>query len=273
MLSFPKIAFLVFLFFILGIHPIWAKVKPNKPFVYNPKLWTRLMKNHRSSYQNKTSEGQVVQKLKHKFPHLSDQFLAYFPPGYKQDVKKKWPTIIFLHGAGERGDDIDQVRKNGLPKYLDHIDGFNFLVFSPQCPLGIHWNYPKELHDFLMELKELYPIDHHQIYLTGISSGGFGTYEWAFDYPEEFAAICPVSGGCTLEYARKLKNLPIWVFHGALDPVVSIKADQQLVKAFQDWGIPIVFTFFPDGGHDIWDATYQNPELYEWFLNHSRKDL
>jgi predicted peptidase len=215
-------------------------------------------------------EGQTAVDLNPAIPYLSSQYLAYVPKGYNSKPNGYWPTIIFLHGSGERGTNINLVKKNGPPKFLDTAKNFNFLVFSPQCPYGIFWNYQNELHDYMKQIESIYNVDTTKIYLTGLSAGGYGTWDWAEAYPKDFTAIVPVSGAGNVSQSYKIKTLPIWVFHGLLDNTVSIQSDSAMVKSLSAQGADIQFTVFPNGGHDIWDATYQNPALYKWMLKYKK---
>ena len=112
--------------------------------------------------------------------------------------------------------------------------------------------------------------DPDRVYLTGLSMGGFGTWETATEYPERFAAIAPICGGGRPYTAARLKKLPTWVFHGEKDPVVPIKRSEEMVDALKKAGGDVKFTRYPEAGHDSWTETYNNPELYEWFLKHQR---
>ena len=116
-----------------------------------------------------------------------------------------------------------------------------------------------------------YPIDPDRFYLTGLSMGGYGSWALAAAQPGIFAAVAPICGGGSPADASKLKSLPIWVFHGGKDNTVPIAQSERMVDAITALGGNIKFTIYPDAGHDSWTATYDNPELYEWFLQHKRK--
>jgi predicted peptidase len=200
-------------------------------------------------------------------------YLLYLPPDYGKDEAKSWPLIMFLHGSGERGTDVNQVKRHGPPKIVEADDsplGKRFIVVSPQCPPKDRWR-PEELNHLLDDVVEHYHIDKDRIYLTGLSMGGFGTWAWAEQNPGRFAAIAPMCGGGDATQAEKLKALPIWVFHGEMDKTVPIERDQEMVDAVKTAGDKDVkFTKYPDAGHDCWTRSYANPELYEWFLKHKR---
>jgi DNA gyrase inhibitor GyrI len=100
--------------------------------------------------------------------------------------------------------------------------------------------------------------------------GGYGTWEMAMCYPEKFAAIAPICGGGDPYEIKNLKEIPAWVFHGDKDNTVPISEDQTMVDALKECGGNVEFTIYPDGTHDVWTETYNNPELYTWFLSHKK---
>jgi predicted peptidase len=200
---------------------------------------------------------------------VSMQYLLHLPTGYG-DSDKKWPLILFLHGAGERGNDLELVKRNGIPKIVETIEDFPFIAVSPQCPDTSWWGDEIfTLNLLLDELVEKYNVDEERIYLTGLSMGGYGTWMMAAEYPERFAAIAPVCGGGNPETAQILKELPIWAFHGAKDDIVPIGESESMVNAVKEAEGNVQFTVYPEAGHDSWTETYNNPELYHWFLKHA----
>ncbi|WP_456407685.1 carboxylesterase family protein [Caldithrix abyssi] len=196
-------------------------------------------------------------------------YLLYLPQDFEKE-SKKWPLMIFLHGAGERGNDLELVKRHGPPKLVEQGRQFPFILVAPQCPLDRWWNV-EELDAWLDVLLNELPVDRSRIYLTGLSMGGFGTWFWAILRPDRFAAIAPICGwGNPLE-AAKLKDIPVWVFHGARDPVIPLQRSQEMVEALKKAGAEVKFTIYPEAGHDSWSQTYDNPELYHWFLKHQKK--
>jgi predicted peptidase len=113
-------------------------------------------------------------------------------------------------------------------------------------------------------------VDPDRVYLTGLSMGGYGTWSLAMAYPEIFAAIAPICGGGMTEWLFMLKDMPVWAFHGAEDPAVPLERGQRMVDALRAAGGDVRFTVYPGCGHDSWTQTYENPQLYEWFLQHKR---
>lgn len=195
-------------------------------------------------------------------------YLLYLPKNYNS-AQEKFPLMLFLHGAGERGSDLNLVKRHGPPKLIDQGKDFQFIVVSPQCPENVWWS-TDDLSALLDELVEHYQVDEKKIYVTGLSMGGFGTWALAEKYPERFAAIAPICGGGNPLTICKIGKLPIWVFHGAKDPVVSINESQQMVTALKNCGNNAKFTIYPETGHDAWTETYNNPELYDWLLKQSK---
>jgi poly(3-hydroxybutyrate) depolymerase len=196
------------------------------------------------------------------------QYLLYLPPEYKPEGPR-WPLLVFLHGAGESGDNIELVKRHGPPKLIEQGKHFPFVVLSPQSP-GFGWNVDA-VAALIDEIVAGYHVDPDRVYLTGLSMGGFGTWSLASRYPSKFAAIAPICGGGDPRWAESLKELPIWVFHGAKDPVVPLERSERMVEALKKLGADVRFTVYPEAGHDSWTETYNNPELYQWFLQHQRK--
>ena len=211
-----------------------------------------------------TFEKQITIKL---------DYLLYLPPDYEKSADKKWPLIVFLHGSGERGSDVNDVKKHGPPKIVEKKDSplaGRFIVVSPQCPAGQWWKV-EELNLLLDDIMAKYHVDSDRVYLTGLSMGGFGTWAWAEHDAKRFAAIAPMCGGGDVMFARRLNKMPVWVFHGEKDPTVPIERSREMVDALKKAGDEQVkFTAYPDAGHDCWTRSYDNPELYDWFLKHRR---
>jgi predicted peptidase len=197
------------------------------------------------------------------------RFLVYMPKGFRSQKGKKWPLIVFLHGSGERGDDVSQVAANGPPKLAGQGRDFPFIIVSPQAPENGAWS-TDVLNALLDEVLAGLPADPDRVYLTGLSMGGYGTWSWALDAPGRFAAIAPVSGIGDSDRACLLKTMPIWAFHGGKDPYVPLASETGMIKAVNDCGGHAKFTVYPDAGHDVWTRTYDDPALYSWFLEHRR---
>jgi predicted peptidase len=193
-------------------------------------------------------------------------YLLFLPQGYEKSAQR-WPLMLFLHGAGECGTNLAKVKRNGPPKYVASHPGFPFILVSPQTSGG--WNN-NTLIALLDNVINKYRVDTHRIYLTGLSMGGSGTWDLAAAHPDRFAAIVPVSGVGNPADAKKLAALPIWVFHGAKDTIISVEWDRKMVAAITAAGGNIKYTEFPDAHHNIWSKTYDNPDLYSWLLVQKR---
>ena len=199
---------------------------------------------------------------------FSGKFWLYVPGGYSREGDP-WPLMLFLHGAGERGDDLEQVKVHGPPKLVDQGKQMPFLIVSPQAPAD-HWWSSEYLIALLDAVEEAYNVDPERIYVTGLSMGGYGTWDLAVAQPDRFAAIAPICGGGDPEAVCAIKDMPVWVFHGAKDTVVPMGRSEEMVEALKACGGHVRFTVYPEAGHDAWTATYDNPEFYAWLLHQRR---
>jgi predicted peptidase len=222
---------------------------------------------------------QVVKQFKFK-KTLNAQlnYLLFLPKDYAAKSQKRWPLMLFLHGAGERGSDIWKVTTHGPPKIVAQRADFPCILVSPQCPDEEIWSNDVLL-GLLDYITRTYAVDTHRVYLTGLSMGGYGTWSLGLAHPDRFAAIVPICGGgdlITVLLARKdkaqaLKTLGVWAFHGSKDPVVPTEESQRMVDLLKKVGASDVkLTVYPEAGHDSWTETYNNPDLYNWLLSHRR---
>jgi len=203
-------------------------------------------------------------------------YLLHLPATGGTSTGQLLPTILFLHGRGESGEDPKAVLREGLPAYVAQQPDFPFIVIAPQCPWGTWW---PELADsvgkLLDECAACYPMDPQRLYLTGLSMGGFGAWYLASIWPDRFAAVAPICGGGYWfhgfpQRVCALKETPVWAFHGAKDDVVPVAASEEMVRALRECGGEVQLTVYPEAGHDSWTMTYNNPELYRWFLQYVR---
>jgi len=214
--------------------------------------------------------GQTPQSFEFKITRtVSGKYLLYLPETYGNDATQHWPLLLFLHGSGERGDNLDLLKKHGPPKLIAAGKQFPFIVVSPQCPRNEKWS-PEVLTALLDEVQEKYAVDKDRVYVTGLSMGGFGTWMLATEHPDRFAALVPICGGGNPRQADRLKNIPIRVFHGAKDQVVKMEMSQEMVDALNAAGGKVQFTIYPEANHDSWTQTYDDPKLYEWLLQQRR---
>jgi predicted peptidase len=216
-----------------------------------------------SAYSFLTSNGEEV------------RYILYLPEKYNLDME--WPTFVFLHGTGEVGTNINLLMGKTLPNYVDTTMEFPFIVVSPQLPSGLWLKYIDPVNELLDHLIEILPIDPHRLYATGYSAGGYGTWKFALNYPDRFAAIAPIAGGASLtadpvpDNICVLKELPIWVFHGEADEGVPYEVNSEVAEALEKCGSTVKFTLYPDTNHlDTWLKAYADPALFTWFLEQSK---
>lgn len=204
------------------------------------------------------------------------RFLLSLPADYGADSEKRWPLVLFLHGAGERGNDLQKVAVHGPPKRVQQGKAFPFILASPQCPENQVWD-TEVLMALVDKLQSDLKVDVRRTYVTGLSMGGYGTWALASRYPDRFAAVAPVCGGgerirALLPSQREaLKTLGVWAFHGGKDNVVALSESERMVDAFKRAGVTDVqLTVYPEAGHDSWTEAYNTAGLYDWLLKHSR---
>jgi len=235
------------------LTPMKAKAQPAKPALTEESL----------KYEIKRS-GEI-------------RYLLCLPKGYDAKGGKTWPLMLFLHGAGERGTNLQRVAIHGPPSLVKQGTNFPFILVAPQCPEGRRWEN-ESLLQLLDHVMQKHAVDASRVYLTGLSMGGYGTWSLAADHP--VAAICGGGSLISLLLARsyetnrlaELKKVGVWAFHGAKDPVVPLEESERMVNAFKKAGVKEVkLTVYPEADHNSWTETYNNPELYEWLLRHERK--
>lgn len=204
-------------------------------------------------------------------------YLIFMPRGYDADKSQKWPLVIFLHGSGERGSDIEAVKRNGPPKIVAQHPGSPFILVSPQLEAASdedrRWDIAK-LDQLLAAVRKTYRVESRRIYLTGLSLGGYATWAWALRRPETFAAIVPVAG---LSEDKNLdpcvlKDMPIWAFHGDQDDVVDPQAGFAAVKAVDacKGNVRPRMTIYPQMTHGSWEPAYDDSAMWRWLLEQRR---
>ena len=206
---------------------------------------------------------------------LESKYILFVPHTYKAGEDKKYPLILFLHGSGESGSDGKKQAAVGLgPVVRKQEKEFPFFVLFPQAnskfSVGGRWSHKSPDGKRAVEMvdqtvKEL-PIDAKRIYLTGLSMGGFGTWDLAATYPKKWAAIVPVCGGGDPKTAEKFKDIPCWCTHGDKDGAVPVKMSRDMIAALKAAGGTPKYDEFPGIGHNCWDMTYSKDELYQWLL-------
>ena len=206
------------------------------------------------------------------------------------DAAKKYPLVIFLHGAGERGDDNAAQLKHGMNDFLtaENRDKYPAFILAPQCPTGekwvdVDWSAPKSAMPtepapamrrtlaVVAQLQTEFSVDATRIYITGLSMGGYGSWDALQRHPELFAAGAPICGGGDPAYADKFKDVPVWAFHGDQDTAVKVTRTRDMIAALKAAGGSPKYTEYPGVGHDSWSATYKNPEFHAWLFGQQRK--
>lgn len=207
------------------------------------------------------------------------RYLLYLPESYGKNLGQKFPLLLFLHGRGERGANLEMLKKHPLPKLLEDRTDFPFIVVSPQQSLEELWwsDLIDPLKGLLDQLEATYAVDSERVYLTGLSMGGFGAWEFALKYPDRFAAVVPIAGGfreashAAPENICNLRDIPIWAFHGTADEYVQAFQSQVLAEALQECGGNVRLTLYEGVDHEgSWTRAYADPELYQWLLAQRR---
>lgn len=188
------------------------------------------------------------------------------------DETKKYPVLIYLHGAGTRGNDIEHLKSNFVFGVVEKQAEFPFVMIAPLCEGSTWFDYGETLREFAYFIKDIPYCDSSRIYLAGNSMGGYGTWALALSVPEVFAAAVPICGGGMYWDAGRLANVPIWAFHGAKDTVVYPDETIRMVNAVNKWGGNAKLTIYENNGHDAWTDTFSNPELYRWLLSKKKVD-
>jgi len=199
-------------------------------------------------------------------------YLLFIPKGYNDSKTERWPLVIFLHGSGERGTDIEVVKKHGPPMLVEKNPAFPFIVISPQLPIQsatVGWSWPVAPLDAILDhaLKTL-RVDPSRVYLTGLSLGGIATWEWGTTRPERFAALAPVAAFGDPTKACQAKDVPVWAFHGDHDDAVDTRGDFEMVDALKKCGSSPAprLTVYPNTDHWSWVPAYNDAALWMWLL-------
>ena len=193
------------------------------------------------------------------------RYLLALPAEYEKQADQKWPLVLFLHGSGERGDDLEKVKVHGPPKLASEGKDLPYVLVSPQCPTGSRWN-SQELAKLVDAVANTHRVDPQRLYVTGLSMGGGGTWSLITAYPGKFAAAIPICGRGDLAAAEKLAKLPIRVFVGGKDSERTVTNCQEMTAALKKAGGDAELKLYPDLPHDCWTVTYDNPEVWKWLL-------
>ena len=192
------------------------------------------------------------------------RYLTRYPENF--DSNKKYPTVLFLHGAGTIGNDLDKLAGN---IFFKHVEKLNLpcVIFAPQCNEGKVWfDLFERLEDFARTVLEFDFVDKDRYYVVGASMGGYATWQISMSLNDIFAAAIPICGGGIYWNAGRLKNTPVWAFHGENDPTVFCEESVKMVEGINKRGGNAKLTVYPNTGHDAWTPTYSNPEVWKWML-------
>lgn len=218
---------------------------------------------------DKTQAGLNAHKYQKEIKReVSANYLLYLPRNYNEN--EKWPLILYLHGGRGRGDDLSLLDWYPLPRLLAQNDSYPFMALIPQCPAGEMWTDTELLKALLDDIVEQYKVDSDRIYLIGYSMGGTGAWYMAYKYPEVFAAVAPMSGNTNPWWASRLKDIPVWAFHGGKDNHMPVSETEEMVEAIRKEGGSIKVSIDPERGHSP-PSSAQHEELLEWLLE-QRKD-
>jgi predicted peptidase len=179
---------------------------------------------------------------------------------------QKHPTLLYLHGAGSRGNTTDTLRTSAILKYADELN-IGLRIFAPLCHADTWFELFEQLIDFTEFAFSDPCTDPNRFYLTGVSMGGYAAWQLAMSRPDLFAAAAPVCGGGMYWNAPRMAKIPVWAFHGELDQTVLPTESYHMVNAINLSGGSAKLTTYPEAAHNAWDPTYQNPEFWEWLLS------
>ena len=193
---------------------------------------------------------------------MGKDYLVYLPEGY--GGTEAWPLVVFLHGSGERGTDPDRLRKIGPLRLKLPV-----IIAVPQCLPSCSWE-PDAVAELVESVASCYSVDRRRIYLMGFSMGGFSVVQTVAAYPDLFAAVVPISGGGNPADGEKLRSLPVWAFHGAIDKTVPLNQSEQMIDAIDKAGGKAKLTVLPNVGHSICDTVCSRADLWQWLIKQHR---
>jgi len=220
------------------------------------------------------AQSPVPREGQHAYPAASPgdyPYQLFLPRGALDGSDAEWPLVVFLHGSGERGSDVKRVKVNGPPRIVADHPGTPFILVSPLLEADADWD-TKKLERLLVQLRRVYRIDPRRIYLTGLSLGGHASWRWSAERPDLFAAVVPVAGRGDPAVACRLKDMPVWAFHGDSDDIVPPSGSFVMVEAIRSCKgtVPPRLTIYPGTNHGSWVPAYDDPALYRWLLEQRR---
>lgn len=221
-------------------------------------------------------------------------FRILFPEQY--DRAKKYPLILFLHGAGERGTDNEKQLTHGASLFLSesHRKNFPAIVIFPQCPEDSYWSSVKfdrtktpfvlnfnyavdptwpltSALELLKKIEKEESVQSSKVYIIGLSMGGMGTFEAVYRNPARFAAAIPIcGGGDSTAYDKRVKQVAFWVFHGDKDAVVDVQESRRMVARLETLKVPVKYSEYPGVNHNSWDYAFAEPDFLRWLFSNKR---
>lgn len=223
------------------------------------------------AFQGCSAQSQLIADEKETVSVENLQYFLYYPKEYEEEKSDDFPLLLFLHGGGESGGTLEDLKTNGPPKLLAEGKEFPFLILAPQNPHKRKWWNTRAVIQLLDTIIKNNRVDTDRLYLTGLSRGGGAAWELAVQYPDKFAAMAVVCGMTPVPYAGWInKNMPIWVFHGTEDKSIPISESENMVNKLEEMGYDVRFTKYDGVGHNSWIQAYNTEELYNWFMEQKR---
>jgi len=191
------------------------------------------------------------------------KYLLCTPQGFRED--KKYPLIVHFHGAGSRGTNLSVLRHQSIVSYAKTAEDFPFVMLLPQCSHNSWFDIFERLKSFVKAAIKLPYVDETKVYLSGVSMGGYASWEMLMSEPEIFKKAIICCGGGIYANAARIKT-PVWAFHGTDDPIVFFEESKKMVEAVNRSGGNATLTEYKGIKHNCWEMTYSNPEIYSWLL-------
>lgn len=216
------------------------------------------------NYLHKDGVASEVKKYK------SISYIKTLPEGY--DENKKYPVLLFLHGAGSRAESSEmKVKDNPFFEAMSKREKFPFIIIAPQCHADTWFDIFQELKELILSEANSPQADLNRVYAIGASMGGYGVWQAAMSLPDTFAAIVPICGGGMYWNAGRLKSVAVWAFHGRQDDCVLCRESEKMVDAVRKCGGEAKLTIYEDCEHASWNGAYAEPELLDWMLSHTKE--
>jgi predicted peptidase len=198
--------------------------------------------------------------------HQKINYLLYTPSLQKASS----PLVVFLHGGGESGDDLNLVKRHGLPKLIAQGRDFPFHVLAPQNPYKKGFWDDRMIDEMVDDLIDSLNIDKNKIYLVGMSRGGYGVWRMAINNPDKYAAMISIcAAAIPIQYTTRVSTMPIWFFHGQKDDAIPVEQTIAAYEKMKTNNSKVKMTLYPEAKHDSWTETFENDEIYDWLLSHS----